>query len=515
MAQRAEATVQQPEASEPAHIDPSKLTFESPWTRRRIIACYWAVIILALPLWWKLTSIERLALPEAQVKSIAAKKWQPRVHIRAQSNTASDSAQTLLQAVSTQLAARGVAVSPVTAKPAGEDAYEVVITSGGETGATLRGHQATFTIPNKSSFGSCKDPADILSDLLAPPTHCVSGPSNRVVKYAPRYRLAFTLLNEDAASGNAAFSWDVLRSIDRFIQPTLDRLNVLHNFTIESQVQYQAPLAFSPVPIENREQQVHGLTQEQLTVFVNSAEWTLSSSVSNDPVLHFVLFIPSAKHKPLSILDHAGQPSDANAFILPQWGGIVLLNNPHTHLSSANLLPTFTTFRQQLMALLGVPDLPACVRSADKNSPFTDWQLDALVRRRTAENVKDSQETLQSIVSLVNQIENMPVGQDVRGDVQGALDALNQIFAVESPTLALQHSAEALKLSSRAFFNPGMLGLLYFPAEHKYAVYTPLFASVAAPLVAAVVREFMAWKRARKEAQKKLQAGSSDKPKED
>lgn len=65
--------------------------------------------------------------------------------------------------------------------------------------------------------------------------------------------------------------------------------------------------------------------------------------------------------------------------------------------------------------------------------------------------------------------------------------------------LALRHSSDALTRASRAFFNPGMLALLYFPAEHKYAVYTPLFASVAAPLVAAIIREVLAWRKARKE----------------
>lgn len=70
--------------------------------------------------------------------------------------------------------------------------------------------------------------------------------------------------------------------------------------------------------------------------------------------------------------------------------------------------------------------------------------------------------------------------------------------APSSSTDALRHSSEALTLSSRAFFNPGMLALLYFPAEHKYAVYTPLFASIAAPLVAAVARELIAWRKARR-----------------
>jgi phosphatidylinositol glycan class S len=69
----------------------------------------------------------------------------------------------------------------------------------------------------------------------------------------------------------------------------------------------------------------------------------IASSVSNDPVLHFVVFVPSVSHTPLRILDDAGesryfssdchlirpgQPISSDAFILPQWGGIVLLNLP-------------------------------------------------------------------------------------------------------------------------------------------------------------------------------------------
>ena len=49
--------------------DPRKLSFERDWIRRAVLASYWAVIILAFPFWWHLTSIERLALPTSQVRS--------------------------------------------------------------------------------------------------------------------------------------------------------------------------------------------------------------------------------------------------------------------------------------------------------------------------------------------------------------------------------------------------------------------------------------------------------------
>ena len=40
------------------------------------------------------------------------------------------------------------------------------------------------------------------------------------------------------------------------------------------------------------------------------------------------------------------------------------------------------------------------------------------MRQRAEENMENAKDTLRSIVGLVNQIENMPVGQDVKGDVQ-------------------------------------------------------------------------------------------------
>ena len=62
----------QTEGQENAPKDPSKLTFESAFTRRRILAAYWLVILLAIPLWWRYTSISRLSLPESRIQSLAA-----------------------------------------------------------------------------------------------------------------------------------------------------------------------------------------------------------------------------------------------------------------------------------------------------------------------------------------------------------------------------------------------------------------------------------------------------------
>lgn len=89
----------------------------------------------------------------------------------------------------------------------------------------------------------------------------------------------------------------------------------------------------------------------------------------------------------------------------------------------------FSSFAGQLLALLGVPDLPSNLAwSALHPKPLiSDWQLDALLRRRTQENASGCQETLLSIIKLVEQIVSMPVKEDVRDDVEGALSTLVKV----------------------------------------------------------------------------------------
>lgn len=125
----------------------------------------------------------------------------------------------------------------------------------------------------------------------------------------------------------------------------------------------------------------------------------------------------------------AGVISDSNAFIVPQWGGIVILNpnqdDDHFHLDSAALATPFAYFDTQLKALLGVPGLPSTVASTP--SGISPWQLDSLLRYRSAENVRSSIDTTSSIVKLVDRIKGMPVGKAVRSDVESALDALEEV----------------------------------------------------------------------------------------
>jgi len=106
------------------------------------------------------------------------------------------------------------------------------------------------------------------------------------------------------------------------------------------------------------------------------------------------------------------------------------------HLGPEELTSIFSSFANQLLGLLGVPKLPPNVKrsSSDSAAILSDWQLDALLRRRALENASGSQDTLRSIVKLVAEIENMPVGSEVRDDVENALEALTKVRCIHCMT---------------------------------------------------------------------------------
>lgn len=145
----------------------------------------------------------------------------------------------------------------------------------------------------------------------------------------------------------------------------------------------------------------------------------------------------------------SGSPTNSNAFIIPQWGSIFIYNPPQppeSHLAQPDLHPAFSVFRKQLLSLLGVPPLPEEVKSSEV---LSDWALDSLLRRRAYENAEGSKDTLGSIVSLVHQIEGMPVDRDVTEDVREALDSLDKVSGrIPQVTQTLLRSLKRCTISS-------------------------------------------------------------------
>lgn len=247
----------------------------------------------------------------------------------------------------------------------------------------------------------------------------------------------------------------------------------------------------------------HVVEWDDLKVFVNSEDWALTSTVpptapgeedvangrpfdvlAQTHDLHFLLYVPARSSSPLHIRTASGEISPDHAWLVPQWGGVVILNPPHSNSSldtagagKMRQLPAelvhdaIGVFSRQLSILLGHDG------------------KETLVQRRTLELAREATSTLRAIVGLVDKIHNLGVGTQVQQDTQTALAILQ---ALPNPVIdihaALKQVERAAALANRAFFNPAMLGLLYFPDEHKYAVYTPLFAPLLIPLLVTTLK---------------------------
>lgn len=310
-------------------------SFDSSTTRRAIIISYYALIIAGLPLWWKTTSITRLPLPTTRIYQAADKAghlvWPVTVKTCGGDIGGLDS---FVRDHRPSAEWEGLDVRIAECAEVVEDnAYTVYFDGKDKPYVQGRSLHVDSDAGNTFPVDLCCIHTQIvhcvgdsswklLSSLLSiSHSGTTDGVTTTAVEYASRYRLSFTLLSEDAST---PANWDINSAIDTHIVPLLKSLSPLHTFILESQVQVQAPLAFEPIPAEEGQDGVV-LSPADLSVFVNSAEWTLcalhfhrstsprdiklylpASSASADPVLHFVLFLPSAQHAPMRISDAQG-----------------------------------------------------------------------------------------------------------------------------------------------------------------------------------------------------------------
>lgn len=275
-----------------------------------------------------------------------------------------------------------------------------------------------------------------LSDLVpaVPPER----PSRAFTSVNGKFTLAFSLLNEgrgDGRDGTTVMDWEIEQALQTYLEPVLRPLESVYEFTIESQILYQAPLKTSPIQTPDHSSWL--ITQDHMKTFVNSEQWTLDSSTSFDPVIRFLLFVPCTAHSPMRLETMDGSP----AFHIPQMGGVVIHNvdktaSVRTNLNVDDLRRPFEYFGLQLHSLLGIPPTPAAyLESHDQAAGVTvhhrptldPWQKINLLRSLTRQNIEETRGTLNSISRLVASIKEMVINKQVRGDVEGAVEALRRV----------------------------------------------------------------------------------------
>uniref|UniRef100_A0A3Q1C703 Phosphatidylinositol glycan anchor biosynthesis, class S n=1 Tax=Amphiprion ocellaris TaxID=80972 RepID=A0A3Q1C703_AMPOC len=323
--------------------------------------------------------------------------------------------------------------------------------------------------------------------------------SMRAFKSSPGYEITFSLLNPDPKSHR--LHWDIEGAVQTYIQPLLTKLSPVANFSIDSQTLYYTMLGVNPRFDTSRS--AYTLNADSLAHVINPVEARLgSNAASSNPVLNFLLYVPDAQHSPLYIQGRKKQEVPSNAFHSPRWGGIMVYNvngfygsEPEFPVDiNIDMAKVMGVFLAQLRLLLGVQSStppPGFLVARCGSTGLADWELDRLMWSRSVENVATATTTITSLAQLLDQIGNIVINDNIAQQVSSAVTSLQLAVAeLEAGNLgfALQYSKEAILASEKAFFDPSLLHLLYFPDDQKFAIYIPLFLPMCVPILLSLLK---------------------------
>ncbi|KAL9043469.1 MAG: hypothetical protein Q9214_003347 [Letrouitia sp. 1 TL-2023] len=313
--------------------------------------------------------------------------------------------------------------------------------------------------------------------------------TTRSLKYAPTYHITISLFTSEASPS----AWDIESALDESFLPLLDSLGYISNFTVNTQIQLHA--SFSPSvqsPQYDPDLGVWTLKGEDLGGFINAAEWPLSPSIGAGPTLNFVIYVPSQSNAPLVVRER-----QATSWLIPQWGGVFILNpsaavpGAMPKLSKEDIQPVLLTFSHQLLSFLGAPQSP----------PSLPLQLKTLSRVQAASLLLSASSTMGSLARLTKALPSIAIPETVSMAVDKTLYHLRAgCNALKDGRFseALDHAVISEQEAERGFFEKSMVGQVYFPDEHKVAVYLPLLGPVAVPLVMSALKELKKlWKSLR------------------
>ena len=191
--------------------------------------------------------------------------------------------------------------------------------------------------------------------------------------------------------------------------------------------------------------------------------------------------------------------------LIPQWGGISLIqSNDEKAFRNA-----MSHYLQHLYSLLHMPldrdlhieGISTVFEKHHDGSP-PKWMVAQMKRSRSIECFKKSKDTLSALIRLTERIPTMTIRDRIAQQVNVALSPLMRAAHQESISPTWQETRTSFVQSDIAFFDETMVSQLYFPDEHTFAIYLPLFLPITISLAMMTIKEVKALIKRRRLKQK-------------
>ncbi|KFY03121.1 hypothetical protein V490_00288 [Pseudogymnoascus sp. VKM F-3557] len=450
---------------------------EKPENRRNrhyVIVSFWAIaIFIGLPIWWWTTAIYRAELPlDAMMDWADGRACRPVFPLRISIDTGSlqdQEAQNLLRATQHALddlndfsahhlrlqlsgpsqipllTPANTSVVPTPNQDDEEVALLVRLLPGQTTEAVLQPYSPTLDIhytPNQvPTSASSSAPlatyiatnlreifaeeqamiAYLLATSSSPPerspkalapevAESLAKRSTRSMKYSRTYHLTFSLFTPS----DMPSTWAIEQALEEHMKPLLDSFSAISNFTIDTQVQLYAQTGVTG----------DVLRKEDLSGFINHAEWPLSPSIGGAPTLNFIIYIGDMEVE-----------GGSKSWLIPQWGGVIIQPNVD------DLRPAMLTFSNHLLALIGAPE-----------SLTLPLRLNTLTRVRSAGLLLKASSTLGSLARLTLALPSISIPRSVADGVSTTIAHLEAACGGLGGVAGLENARVAEEAAEKAFF---------------------------------------------------------------
>lgn len=375
-------------------------------------------------------------------------------------------------------------------------------------------------------------PADDPQAAITPQPRTVAPKrtQNRNLIPYPDYDVVISVLNPAPAQQHVF--WDVRSASALYLQPLFDALHAQTRFTIKSQWLYQVALEHPQraVRATNDTAAHFTLDARHMPAIITALEGKLGQPISDHPALHLVVYVPACSAAPLYIYDanerlvRGASAADVASFLSPDWGALVVANPTAEFCAQAAALPSGerpSRFVDTTAVMQTLLYLTRRLLDVQNDEPVARWakrqeldsveprafELDAFARSGCVHMVHSATRTLQSLVQLLDEIGNIVINAAVGRAVHEAYESVREakaLLAQNRLAEAVQKARIAFDQAERAFYDPSMLALLYFPDDQKFAVYIPLFMPILLPVLLSVIEMWrFLW------AKRKGQAGAA------
>lgn len=267
------------------------------------------------------------------------------------------------------------------------------------------------------------------------------------------YDVLITILNPNPSNLSVQLDTKILKTN---LEPFLETVSSIANFTVKSQWLYLTELGVTPKMVGNK----FIIYEEQLPLIVTPLETKIWSHLSPRPTLNLVTYI-SRCDTPLYISSETDELVASNAFLNPRWGGISIVNADEKSCIQGLFKPDISNivwiYITQLQELIGLKD------SKEKD-------IEDLARTKSFDMISSTRRTLKSLALLLSEISSIVISDEVALKIQMALENVNKAddyLEKNDLNTALRYSKLAYYNSEKAFSDPSLLALLYFPDDQK------------------------------------------------